>query len=81
MVVAIVVVAASVICFPYKVVKDYLNPAKVDVTQLDTHTKLGNPYVFDTIRFGVEDARYVGLYLSKKEMLDAWNKRSVKKSS
>ena len=79
MVVAIVVVVVSVIYFPYKVVKDYLNPAKVDVTQLDTHTKLGNPYVFDTIRFGVEDARYVGLYLSKKEMLDAWNERSVKK--
>lgn len=79
MVVAIVVVAGVVIYFPYKVAKDYMNPAKVDVSQLDTHTKLGNPYVFDTIAFGVEDARYVGLYLSKNEMLDAWNKRSVKK--
>ena len=79
MVVAIVVVAGVVIYFPYKVVKDYMTPAKVDVTQLDTHTKLGNPYVFDTMAFGVEDARYVGLYLSKNEMLDAWNKRSVKK--
>ena len=79
MVVAIVVVAGVVIYFPYKVAKDYMNPAKVDVTQLDTHTKLGNPYVFDTMAFGVEDARYVVLYLSKNEMLDAWNKRSVKK--
>ena len=79
MVVAIVVVAGVVIYLPYKVAKDYMNPAKVDVSQLDTHTKLGNPYVFDTIAFGVEDARYVGLYLSKNEMLDAWNKRSVKK--
>ena len=79
MVVAIVVLAGVAIYFPYKVVKDYMNPAKVDVSQLDTHTKLGNPYVFDTIAFGVEDARYVGLYLSKNEMLDAWNKRSVKK--
>ena len=78
-VVAIVVVAAVAIYLPYKVVNDYMSPAKVDVAQLDTHTKLGNPYVFDTINFGVEDARYVGLYLSKKEMLEAWNKRSVKK--
>ncbi len=78
-VVAIVVVAAVAIYLPYKVVNDYMNPAKVDVAQLDTHTKLGNPYVFDTISFGVEDARYVGLYLSKDEMIDAWNKRSVKK--
>ena len=79
MVVAIVVVAGVAIYFPYKVVKDYMTPVKLDVSQLDTHTKLGNPYVFDTIAFGVEDARYVGLYLSKNEMLDAWNKRSVKK--
>ncbi len=78
-VVAIVVVAAVVIYLPYKVVNDYMSPAKVDAVQLDTHTKLGNPYVFDTINFGVEDARYVGLYLSKDEMIDAWNKRSVKK--
>ena len=79
MVVVIVVVTGVVIYIPYKVVKDYMSPAKIDVSQLDTHTKLGNPYVFDTISFGVEDARYVGLYLSKKEMLEAWNKRSVKK--
>ena len=79
MVVATVVVAVVVIYYPYKIVKDYMTPVEVDVKQLDTHTKLGNPYVFDTIRFGVEDARYVGMYLSKKEMLDAWNKRSVKK--
>ena len=79
MVVAVVVVACAVAYLPYKAVKDYMTPAKIDVEQLDTHTKLGNPYVFDTIHFGVEDARYVGLYLSKNEMLEAWNKRSVKK--
>ena len=79
MVVVLVVVASTVICLPYKVAGDYMKPAEVDVTQLDTHTKLGNPYVFDTINFGVEDARYVGLYLSKYELIDAWNKRSVKK--
>ena len=79
MVVATVVVAVVVLYYPYKVVKDYMSPVEVDVTQLDTHTKLGNPYVFDTVCFGVEDARYVGLYLSKYELIDAWNKRSVKK--
>ena len=79
MVVATVVVSVVVIYYPYKVVKDYMSPVEVDVTQLDTHTKLGNPYVFDTVCFGVEDARYVGLYLSKYELIDAWNERSVKK--
>ena len=79
LVVAIVVVAAAVIYIPCRIVYAYNNPAKVDVTQLDTHTKLGNPYDFDTIHYSVEDARYVGLYLAKNEMLEAWNKRSVKK--
>ena len=45
MVVATVVVSVVVIYYPYKVVKDYMSPVEVDVTQLDTHTKLGNPYV------------------------------------
>ena len=52
---------------------------KIAEEELDTHTKSGNPYVFDTIHYGVEDGRYVGFYLSEKEMLDAWNERSDKK--
>lgn len=64
---------------PYKIIYEYRNPDEVIVEQLDTHTELGNPYVFDTVRYGIEDGRYIGLYLSKEEMLDAWNKRSDKK--
>ncbi|MBQ8760267.1 MAG: O-antigen ligase family protein [Bacteroidales bacterium] len=78
-VVAIVVALSYIIYAPYKIIHDYRNPDKVIVEQLDTYTKLGNPYVFDTIHYRIEDGRYVGLYLSKKEMLDAWNKRSNKK--
>ena len=78
-VVAVVVALSYIIYDPYKIIHDYRNPDKVIVEQLDTHTKLGNPYVFDTIHYRIEDGRYVGLYLSKKEMLDAWNKRSNKK--
>lgn len=77
---AFIIIALSCLVYvPYKIIHDYNNPEKVVVEQLDTHTKLGNPYVFDTIRYGVEDGRYVGLYLSKQEMLDAWNERSDKK--
>ena len=74
----LLIIAASAVMFvvPYKIICDYNNPEKVITEQLDTHTRLGNPYVFDTISFGIEDGRYVGLYLSKTEMLDAWNKRS-----
>ena len=78
MVTAVAVVLGVAIYYPYRVINAYMTPAKVDVAQLDTHTKLGNPYVFDTVHYGIEDGRYLGLYLSKEEMLEAWNKRSTK---
>ena len=76
--VVMIIAAAVVIYVPCKIIHDYNNPEKIVVEKLDKHTKLGNPYVFDTINLGVEDGRYVGLYLSKKELIDAWNKRSEK---
>lgn len=74
--VVVAILASLMIYVPYRIISDYNNPDEVVVEQLDTHTKLGNEYVFDTITFGVEDGRYIGLYISKAEMLDAWNKRS-----
>ena len=73
-----IIAAAAVVYIPCKIIYDYNNPEEIVVEKLDTHTKLGNPYVFDTINLGVEDGRYIGMYLSKKELIDAWNKRSEK---
>ena len=79
-IVAVMIIAAVVAVYsPYKIIRVYNNPDEVVVEQLDTHTKLGNPYVFDTINLGVEDGRYIGLYLSKGELISAWNKRSEKR--
>lgn len=74
--IVVAILASLMIFVPYRIISDYNNPDEVVVEQLDTHTKLGNEYVFDTITFGIEDGRYIGLYISKAEMLDAWNKRS-----
>jgi len=49
---------------------------KVSTAQLELVTAAGNPYRHDTIVRGIEDGRYVGLYLCEDEMQNAWNKRS-----
>ncbi|MDD4372672.1 MAG: hypothetical protein PHG67_02010 [Bacteroidales bacterium] len=54
-----------------------LSTAKpVSFEQFDSHTAQGTPYVHDTISFGIEDGKYVGLYLAITEMEQAWNQRS-----
>lgn len=78
-VIVMIVVAVIAVYAPYKVIRDYNHPEEIVVEQLDTHTKLGNPYVFDTVNLDIEDGRYIGLYLSKDELISAWNKRSGKK--
>ena len=78
-VIVMIVVAVIAVYAPYKVIRDYNHPEEIVVEQLDTHTKLGNPYVFDTVNLEIEDGRYIGLYLSKDELISAWNKRSGKK--
>ena len=77
--VAIASMIFVIVYVPYNIIKKYRTPPDIDVTQLDTHTKLGNPYVFDTISYSIEDGRYVGMYLSIDEMLYTWNARSGKK--
>lgn len=77
-VVAIIIIVCISIYYPYKVIHDYNTPEKIVAEQLDTHTELGNPYTFDTLRYGVENGRYVGLYISKHELIKAWNERSKK---
>jgi hypothetical protein len=49
---------------------------RVDFDTLDKFTALGNPYQHDTISFGIENGKHVGLYLSVPELRNAWNSRS-----
>ncbi len=49
---------------------------KINYSNLDRFTKLGNPYTHDTTYFQIEDGKRVGLYICDKEMKSEWNKRS-----
>jgi hypothetical protein len=48
----------------------------INLAQLDKFTSRGYPYRHDTVHFGVEDGKYIGLYLAEAELADAWNRRS-----
>lgn len=49
---------------------------KVDLASLPKKTALGNLYFHDTVYYGVEDGRYIGLYYCEKELRESWNERS-----
>lgn len=65
-----------VIFYVKETINSYLNIVPVSIEHLDKYTALGNPYTHDTINFGKENGKYVGLYLSESELRNAWNKRS-----
>ncbi len=49
---------------------------KINLSQLEKFTANGNPYKHDTTSYGIEDGKYVGLYLSFNELRQGWNNRS-----
>jgi O-antigen ligase len=53
-----------------------VTPPDIDNVTLDRKTIQGNIYFHDTIVRGLEDGRYVGLYLCEKELQEAWGQRS-----
>ena len=63
--------------FSYHYVSTQISPTPVDFASLDQKTAQGNDYRHDTIYFPVEDGQYVGLYLCRKELREAWNSRSA----
>ncbi|NOU48603.1 MAG: O-antigen ligase family protein [Bacteroidales bacterium] len=74
----ILFISAPVIAYVYiiKQVTIMTVAPKIDFSKLDQYTKSGNKYKHDTINFGVEDGKYIGVYLATSEMAKAWNTRS-----
>lgn len=61
----------------YRTVSSMMTPPKVDIKSLDYKTAQGNLYWHDTVYYPVEQGKYVGLYLCRDEMREAWNERST----
>ena len=77
-----VILLSGIIAIPFVIglivnseVKKAVTPPKLNLSDVDKYTVNGNPYVFDTLR-GVEDGKYIGAYLSLKELKYSWEKRS-----
>lgn len=60
----------------FKIIKENLFPGKIDFSTLDKTTKLGNPYIHDTVNFPIEEGRYSGLYICESELEEEWGKIS-----
>ncbi len=75
-VVLALVIPSSVYFYIKNEVKAMMTAPKVNLKNLDKYTTLGNPYVFDTVDFGIEDGKYVGLYLCEPELMKSWDNRS-----
>jgi hypothetical protein len=56
--------------------REYTKAKPVDFQFLDKYTALGNTYVHDTIQYGIENGQYIGLYVARPELHEAWNERS-----
>lgn len=60
----------------YRTVSSMMAVAPVDLSVLDRKTAQGNDYWHDTVCFPVENGQYVGLYICRPELREAWNERS-----
>lgn len=76
LVLMVIAIPVSLVWFVVDTVKQASTPPVLDVSQLDRKTSQGNKYVHDTVTRGIEDGRYIGLYLCEKELRNEWNKRS-----
>ncbi len=59
----------------YTIVEKAITVPEIDIKKLDKYTARGNKYVHN-LKMGIEDGKYVGIYICPKELKEEWNKRS-----
>ena len=72
----IIIIPAGIIFRVVNIVEQATTAPKINFKNLDKVTKQSNIYFHDTINHGIEDGRFVGLYICETEMRTAWNERS-----
>ncbi len=60
----------------YQTYREYTEKPVVSINTLDRVSRYGGVYRHDTINFGTENGKWIGLYLCEPELQHAWNKRS-----
>lgn len=60
----------------YHIYQENFKDYKVDVSELPKRTEKGNPYWHNVKNPTMENGRYVGLFISGKELKKSWNQRS-----
>ena len=76
-VITLIVVPLCIGLYVKDVVKEVYHINPIDIKNLDKTTALGNPYTHDIYNKQIENGYYVCIYISKDEMREAWNKRSL----
>jgi hypothetical protein len=74
---AAIAIPLTLFLYVKSVVKSVTTAPEIDFSTLSQYTSKGNPYFHDTTFHGIEDGRYIGLYINYDELKEEWNKRSA----
>ncbi len=70
-------VIAGISAFLFQNYKEVTQAKPIDLSNLESHTALGNPYLHLVNDKAIENGNYVFLYLCTRELDSVWNKRST----
>lgn len=76
-VVLVIGIPTALFFYINSVIEEALQPPAIEFATLETKTAKGNLYRHDTVNRGIEDGKYIGIYLCEKELEAGWNKRST----
>ncbi|MFO7868069.1 MAG: O-antigen ligase family protein [Bacteroidales bacterium] len=71
---ALIIIAFSYVCtVMYEELQLFIHPDTIEVSEIDTHTQLGNSYKPFSKQGIIENGHWVNLYMCKKELKKNWH--------